>query len=120
MDDPGLPWWFRALFRYGAPVFRLAPSTVGREENGERTLFCASRRFPARGGTGKGNGVEIGIAESSDGVHGGGAYRVNWNGEPVALGKQYPKMREDGWAEKMVQHTFKAWEDIEMKGKFTD
>jgi len=122
-SDPGLPWWFRAVFKYGAPIFKLFPSTLSREESGERTLFNASKRFPARSEHGKddeGRDGAIGIAESSDGVIGGGAYRVNWNGEPVPLGKQYKKMREDVWMEKMLQHTFKVWEDIETKGKFTD
>lgn len=88
-----------------------------------RTLFTTSKRFPAALEDGKGNeggAGAIGIAESSDGVFGGGAYRVNWNREPVRLGKQYKKMREDGSAEKMLQYTFKVWEDIEKKSKFTD
>jgi hypothetical protein len=86
-------------------------------------LFNASKRFPAHSEDRKGDEGKPGairVAESSNGVVGGGTYRVNWNGEPVPLGKQYKKMREDGWAEKMLQHTFKVWEDIETKGKFTD
>jgi len=86
-------------------------------------LFNASKRFPARSDDGKDDrdkASAIGIAESSDRVMGGGAYRVFWNGEQVAVGKQYKNMREEGWAEKAVQHTLKVWEDIETKGKFTD
>lgn len=82
-------------------------------------MFNASKRFPARSEDGRGDGGKagaIGIAESSNGVVGGSAYRVNWNGKPVPLGRQYKKMREDGWAEKMLQHTFKLWKDIENEG----
>lgn len=61
----------------------------------------------------------IGIAESSDGFVGGGAYRVNYNNEQVATGKQYKKMREEFWLDKCVKHTFKAWEEIEAGGVFT-
>lgn len=121
-EEESFPWWFKLVFRYGKPLFRLAPSALGDEESGERVLFCASGRFPPRdwiGGGGGGNGREIGVAESSDGVIGGGAYRVNWNGEPVALGKQYKQMRIDGWKEKCVEHTLKAWADIDATGHFT-
>lgn len=118
MVQPGLPWWFKFIFKYGTPLIRLSPSTLSQEECGERTLFNASKRFPAKGVDGKVDGV-TGVAESSDGVLGGGAYRVNWNGEPVAIGKQYKQMREDGWAEKAIEHTHKAWADIETTGHFS-
>lgn len=121
-DDPTLPWWFRTIFKYGTPIIKLAPSTLPGEESGERTLFNASKRFPPRSGDGKARLAAaggIGIAESSDGIIGGGAYRVNYNGGQVAIGKQYKKMREDGWLDKAVQHTHKAWEDIEKTGHFS-
>lgn len=65
------------------------------------------------------SGGSIGVAESSDGIVGGGAYRVNYNNEQVATGKQYKKLREEGWEDKCVKHTFRAWEAIEATGVFT-
>jgi len=123
-QDPTFPWWFRATFKYCAPMMRLFPSTLDGKESGARTLFNASSRFPPRGidreATIKDSVGEIGVAESSDGVLGGGAYRVNWNGEQVATGKQYVKLREEGWAERCIEHTLKAWEVIEAGGIFTE
>ncbi|KUJ23876.1 uncharacterized protein LY89DRAFT_633581 [Mollisia scopiformis] len=122
LNDPSFPWWFKASIKYLKPIMKLAPSTVPCEESGERTLFNASKRFPPKSVDGKANiaaAGAIGVAESSDGVLGGGSYRVNYNGEQVAIGKQYKKMREDGWAEKSVQHTLKCFEDIEATGHFS-
>lgn len=92
------------------------PFTVKTEESGERTLFNASGRFSAK--TTNENGKSDEVAVSSEGIGGGGAYRVNWNGEPVPLGKFYGKLREDGWLEKAVEHTQKAFAHIEAEGKF--
>lgn len=98
--------------------------TLTGEESGARTLFNASPRFPPKAVDGESadmkNAGSIGIAKSSDGILGGGAYRVNYNDEQVATGKQYEQMRKDGWLEKCVQHTLKAWEVIEAGEVFTD
>jgi hypothetical protein len=122
--DPTFPLWFRAIFKYGAPLIRLAPMCLAGEECGARTLFNTSPRFPPRAMDGQATDLEkvgaIGVAESSDGIVGGGAYRVNYNNEQVATPKQYKQMREDGWLDKCVQHTFKAWEVIEAGGVFTE
>jgi len=102
------------VFWYGDPVFKLFPVTLGSEECGARTLFNASERFPARSVDGKVEEVgEIGVAEASDGVVGGGAYRVNYNNEMVATGKDYAKLREEGWKEKVVSHTLEVFQEIE-------
>lgn len=122
-QDPSFPFWFRAIFRYGAPLIKLAPVTLSWSESGQRTLFNASERFPPRLVDGKAVDEKsvgaIGVAESSDGIVGGGAYRVNYNGEKVPIGKQYKKLREEGWLDKIVEHTLKAWEEIEAGKVFT-
>jgi hypothetical protein len=121
--DPSFPWWFKLIWKYGRTLFGLFPSTLSGEESGVRTLFNASERFPARSEEGKPSAASasaIGIAESSDGVLGGGAYRVNWNNEQIAIGKQYTQMRADDWAKKLVDHTHKAWADIESTGQFLE
>lgn len=97
--------------------------TLSGEESGARTLFYASPRFPPRAADGEvasSKSLEgIGLAESSDGIVGGGAYRTNWNGEKVATGKQYEKLREEGWLGKAVEHTLNAFKEIEAGRKFT-
>ena len=123
-QDPALPFWFRAIFKYAAPLIRLSPSTLDGEVSGARTLFNASPRFPPCSADGKAAAKDsagaIGVAESSDGIVGGGAYRVNYNNEQVATPKQYKKLREEGWLEKVVEHTLKAFEEIEAGRVFTE
>jgi hypothetical protein len=123
-QDPSFPFWFRAVFKYGAPLIRLSPLTLEGPESGARTLFNASPRFPPRRLDGKPVAADsagnIGVAESSDGVVGGGAYRVNYNNEQVATPKQYVKLREEGWLDKTVKHTLKAFEEIEAGRVFTE
>jgi hypothetical protein len=121
--DPTFPFWFRAMFKYLWPLIRMVPMTLSGEESGARTLFYASPRFPPRAADGEvasSKSLEgIGLAESSDGIVGGGAYRTNWNGEKVATGKQYEKLREEGWLGKAVEHTLNAFKEIEAGRKFT-
>ena len=103
------------VFRVLAPVLRLV--MVPERESGERVLFLASGRYPARAGEGvkveekTEEGVEV--ARSSDGVLGGGAYRVNWDGEEVPLKKNYPELRREGFGEKAWGHTMEALTKIE-------
>ena len=56
----------------------------------------------------------------SDGVVGGGAYKVDSDGEIVPLKKNYPKIRDEGMAEKCCEHTLKALEVIGVGRIFTD
>jgi hypothetical protein len=121
-DDPSLPTWFRWTFKYGAPLIR--PFTVNGEECGERVLFNASARFPSRladaeGSTSISEG-DIEVAVSSDGIVGGGAYKVNWNGEQIQTGKQYPELREKGWSDRIINHTLEVFEVIEAGNVFTE
>lgn len=122
-QDPTFPFWFRGIFKYGAPLIKLLPPTLNGKESGERTLFNASPRFPPRSADGKATLSKsvggIGVAESSDGIVGGGAYRVNFDNEQVATPKQYKKLREEGWLDKVVNHTLKAFEEIEAGRVFT-
>jgi len=118
-QDPSLPVLFRGVFKYGSWLVK--PLTVGKEECGKRVIFGATARFAARGTAG---GKETGktdevVAVSTDGIVGGGAYKVDWNGEVMATKKQYVKLREEGWEQKAVNHILKAFEEIEAKGVFT-
>ena len=110
-----LPSWIKWAFTIFMPLMRLV--AVPQAESGERVVYHTSPRFPPRSS----NAVEdkpktignIEVATSSDGVVGGGAYRTNWNGEMVPLTKGYKKLRENGFYEKVWNHTMKAFEDIE-------
>ena len=122
--SPRLPAWFRGFFYYARPLLLyFLPMALTAEECGDRVLFNASSRFPCRLSDGEAmpsktdEGVDV--AASSDGIDGGGAYRVNWNGEVVNTGKQYPKLREEGWLEKVVRHTMEAFEEIKAGRVFT-
>ena len=113
--DATLPRWFRwTCYALG---WLIRPFTVPKTESGERVLFHASPRFPARPAKSaeeipkrEGN---VEIAVSSDGILAGGAYRTNWNGETMPTGKAYKKLREDGMSEKTWNHTLTAFKEIE-------
>lgn len=97
------------------------PSSLSDEESGARTVFAASERFPSRGEGKKGaSDSAVGVAEGSDGVVGSGAYRIGYDGEMVKTGKQYVQMRKDGWGQKIVDHTLRAFEVIESGKVFTE
>jgi len=122
-SDPKLPAWFRWIFNYGRPLFNYLPMTRSPEESGNRIVFNTSSRFPARPADDKpwssktDDGLEI--ATSSDGLLGGGAYRVNYDSEIIKTGNQYPKLREEGWQEKIINHTLEAFEEIKAGRAFT-
>ena len=111
---PELPSWFKWLFWVLGPLVRLF--TVPEKECGERVIFLASARYPARSEKGTAEvgksqeGVEVAVA--SDGVVGGGAYRPNWDGESLPLTKKYPELRAEGMSQKVWDHTMKAFEEI--------
>ncbi|KAI1650906.1 NAD(P)-binding protein [Daldinia loculata] len=115
------PWWLKFLITYIVnPLFR--PWWVPFEECGQNILFMASpARFPARRPEdvkdsmetplGSVDGVEP--AEGMDGDVGSGAYRVNKDGDTFPKGKGYGKVRENGTAEKVYQHTMAVFAEIE-------
>jgi hypothetical protein len=127
-DKVRLPTWVKLIWRWlVAPIIR--PFSVPPRESGERILFLATPRFPARqkletGTTAKGDKVtategDAGIAMGSDGNRGGGAYAVNWDGETISTEKAYKKVREEGLAGKVWDHTMRAFEEIEAGTVFT-
>ena len=126
-SSAGLPTWFKVAFRLSAPFVR--PLTVPLEENGQRTLFLATPRYPARQvvkseGTAdrdeaSANNGAIEIAVGTDGNRGSGAYACDPNGETIPLKATYKKLRKEGLAGKVWDHTMKAFSDIEAGGVFT-
>jgi hypothetical protein len=127
-DSVRLPTWFKLIWRWvAAPI--VWPFTVPPHECGERILFLATPRFPARqtietGTTAKGDEAtategDVGIAMGSDGSRGGGAYAVNWDGETIPTEKAYKKVREEDFAGKVWDHTMRTFEEIEAGTVFT-
>lgn len=117
-QGPTVPKWFRYMWRLAAPFISIF--TVPEVESGERVLFLASNRFPPRNSTSTRVTSGLKIAESSDGVVGGGAYRVNWNGETIPTKKNYKDLRAAGWGEKFVTHTKQVFLDVEAGKTFTN
>jgi hypothetical protein len=113
--DEKLPGWFKAAVKVAGPLLKLW--SVSPRECGERVVFLASARFPARN-TKSGNG-NLEVAMASDGVMGGGAYRVDLDNGIDLCPKNYAKLRENGMEEKVWRHTIEAFEEIEAGGVFT-
>lgn len=125
-DVSPMPAWFRALWwAVGALVQRFY--AIPPSECGERMLFLASSRFPpkpvADGEATKEAKEGTKITIGSDGNRGSGAYAVNWDGEAVSskkMKKMYKKVRGEGLAERVRDHTLKAFQDIKNGAVFKD
>jgi len=114
-----VPIFIKLTWKLMTPLQKLF--TVPKAECGERILFLASKRFPARDSTisEKGTGG-LEVATASDGVVGGGAYRVDWDGGIIPIKKNYEKLRADRWGDKFVAHTNKVFADVEAGRVFTE
>lgn len=123
-----LPTWFKLAWRWvAAPVVRRWWSVPPRE-CGERILFLATARFPARGAGAPTKGDEgaaategdVGVAVGTDGRRGGGAYAVDWDGEVIpTTEKAYGTVRGEDMARKVWEHTMGAFREIEAGNVFT-
>lgn len=86
-------------------------------------LFHTSCQFPARSSDPKPkspeNSSKAQVALSSDGILGGGAYRTNWNGEMVPLGKGYKDIRKDEVSAKVWDHTMRVFQEISTESHFS-
>ena len=101
------PIWFKVLQRvlYAARHF-IATSA---EESGQRTIFYATERYPARGDSGKAIGE---VAVSTDRVVGGGAYSC-WSGnDDINVEKAYTGLRRGGFQARVWEHTNEVFETI--------
>ncbi|KAF2155746.1 hypothetical protein K461DRAFT_310371 [Myriangium duriaei CBS 260.36] len=114
-----LPWWFRAIFRWLAPLWKLLAFTG--EENGERMLYMSTPHFPASNSSGK-NDLSAELPMGSDGTRGSGAYAVLQKGEtmPAAkMDKKYAHLRANGMVRKVFDHTMSAFEEATAGRRFT-
>jgi len=109
------PLWFKAAWTVAAPFAGFF--SVSQEESGERTLFLASSRYPARGTT---TTEAKDVAVGTDGQRGSGAYAVNYDGEVIPTAEAYVNV--GGRAElskKVWSHTMEAFAEIEKGNTFT-
>ncbi|KAH0287099.1 hypothetical protein M436DRAFT_58705 [Aureobasidium namibiae CBS 147.97] len=113
-DDPSYPLWFKIAWKGAKPFTRFLPMYLTAEEIGQRVLYLATDRFPARETEQK---LE-GCVRATDGVVGGGAYSVTYTDEINDVGKFYQKLRPEGFKESVLQHTGDVFEAIEKDGVF--
>lgn len=113
-DDPTFPLWFKIVWTVAKPFTRLLPMYIKAEEIGQRVLYLATDRYPAR----KSESISGGSARATDGVEGGGAYSVTYTDEINDVGKFYQKLRPEGFKESVLQHTKEVFEAIEKDGVF--
>lgn len=108
-------WWFKILLRLMVPILRFV--AVSPEEIGQRLVYCANtEKFPPAGAQLVGNDVVTG----TDGVPGGGAYAISYTGDDATVQKHYEQLRKEGFKEKVVEHTTKAFKAIENAERFVD
>jgi len=112
------PKWLAWIWIYVfEPLF--SSIFVPNEECGERLVNLATSRYPAHSAerTDSGPSRNGGTALSPDGTIGGGFYRVNWNGDSIALRKAQKVVHEGGIPKKAWDHTMDVFEAIESGGK---
>jgi hypothetical protein len=114
-EDPNFPWWFKIAWKGAKPFARFLPMYVKAEEIGQRVLYLATDRYPARMTEDR---KENGLIRATDGVSGGGAYSVTYTNEVNDVRSFYEKLRPKGFKEAVLEHTSKVFEAIEKNGKY--
>ena len=103
-DLPSLPIWLRITWKIMAPFARFF--AVDAEESGQRTLFLATKRFPARGSE---------AVTGSEGQVGSGAYACGNDGEASPSvqkrEKSYEGLQDGKFEQQVWDHTMKAFDD---------
>jgi hypothetical protein len=115
------PAWLKLLLRF-VVVPLMYPFALSPDECGQRVLFLASSKYPARGTVEDQNApdhAEIGIAVATDGVAGGGSYRIDKDGETLITPDSYKTLRDQGVGDSIWQHTNSAFEAIASGKPFT-
>ncbi|KAK4553283.1 hypothetical protein LTR86_009583 [Recurvomyces mirabilis] len=113
--SPSQPIWFQVLMRvlFAARYF-IATSS---EESGQRTIFYATSRYPARSGRGQASGD---VATSTDRVIGGGAYSC-WSGnDDINVAKAYTSLRKDGFQARVWEHTNDVFQTVSNGQRFVE
>jgi hypothetical protein len=112
-DDPNFPWWFKIAWKGAKPFARFLPMHLKAEEIGQRVLYLATDKHPARMTEEK---QEACMVRATDGVQGGGAYSVTYTNEVNDVQSFYDKLRPEGFKKTVLEHTRKVFEAIEKNG----
>lgn len=121
---PEYKWYFKLAVILLGPLVKVTVA-VPLEETGQRMLFLASPRYPARqkdGQAAPGSTVsELPIAVANDGRVGGGSYSTKEDNETCKnMDTAYADLRKNGFPDQAWDHTMKAFETIETGKRFTE
>lgn len=115
--DPTIPLWFRAIWLLSSPFTRFV--AVPPEAIGNRILFLATSRYPARGTIEDIDAANTAdVAVGTDGNIGSGAYSIGQKSEVIPTSKAYNKINKVELATTAYNHTMRVFEEIETRGKF--
>jgi hypothetical protein len=114
-DDPNFPWWFKVAWKGAKPFARFLPMHLKADEIGQRVLYLATDRYPARMAEDR---KENGVIKATDGVLGGGAYSVTYTNEVNDVVKFYEQLRPKGFKDSVLRHTEDVFGAVERDGVF--
>ncbi|MCJ1312121.1 hypothetical protein MMC25_005795 [Agyrium rufum] len=121
-DRTHVPGWFVFLYEtLGLVISKIIG--IPSEQSGQRTLFLATDRFPARGFVKSEPSPTKDIAMGTGGKVGSGAYSVGQLGDTIPqkkLDEAYGKHDKQQLSQKVWEHTNKAFEVIEKGGVFLE
>lgn len=116
------PYWLKLILRF-IVIPLMYPFALSEDECGQRILFLASDKYPARKTEQLADMVsnkQIDIAVATDGIVGGGSYRINKDGEIFPTPDSYKTLRDRGVGALIWDHTMKAFEVIAGGEVFVD
>lgn len=118
--SPSLPWWFKIAWKLLGPVISRFVA-VSADETGDRMMFHAtsSSAYPAMGQSPEITGAsKVAAVKGTNGSLGGGAYGLTWTGEPSVSGA-WKNVNKEALAQQVIEHTDRAFADIEAGRKYT-
>ena len=119
-SSPDYPIWFKLVWRIASPLAKMM--AVSPEEAGQRVLFTATDRFPAKS-AGRSEKRGTAVATGTDGNVGSGAYACNNDGEPTPDSKRakaYKGVQRQKFSKAVWEHTMKAFEAAEAGRAFAE
>ena len=109
-SNPDYPMWFKVVWSIASPLAKMM--AVAPEEAGQRVLFMATDRFPAKSAS-QSEKRSTTEATGTDGIVGGGAYACNNDGEPTPESKRakvYKGVDREKLSKAVWEHTMKAFD----------
>ena len=93
-----------------APIAKMM--AIAPEESGQRVLFMATDRFPAKS-AGQSESYSTEVATGTDGIIGSGAYACHNDGEPTPESKRakaYKGIQREEFSEAVWAHTMEVFD----------